>query len=177
MRRSVSASVGPADRSMAGTPSRPRKAPEPSRSTGPSSSDAVVMSIPSLPKDFGKSKVEGRRRNKDPRCAGFGLIHPSAFSLYSSLLRGIHRLGLLGDHVPAKRGIDRRAAVAAHPAAAVVVRQQRADAPAHGIDIVIDLQPIHPVPDEFGRPAAFGADDRLVGTPTFEDDDSERLIP
>ena len=51
----------------------------------------------------------------------------------------VNLLGLLRDAVPAERRIDRGPAIAAHPAAVLVIGQQRAQAPRHRIDRVIHL--------------------------------------
>src|SRR5947209_10899113 len=74
---------------------------------------------------------------------------------------GVDLLGLFGDAVPAEHGIHRGAAIAAHPATAIVVRQERAETPGDGIRRVVDLQAVDSMPDELGRTAALGADDRL----------------
>jgi hypothetical protein len=89
---------------------------------------------------------------------------------------GVHGFGLLGDAIPAKGGIDGGPAVAAHPAAASEIRQQRASPPGDRVGRVIYLQTVDAMPNELGGTAALGADDRFVGRPAFQNDDAERLI-
>src|SRR4051812_1392748 len=96
-------------------------------------------------------------------------IHRSSFIVHRSSLpsgyAAIDGLGLLGDHVPAEGRIHCGPPVAAHPAAAVMICKERTDTPTNTVRVVIDLQAIDPVPDELGRPAAFGTDNGLEGTP------------
>src|SRR6185437_8353854 len=89
---------------------------------------------------------------------------------------GVDDFGLLGDTVPAESGIDSRSTVATHPATAAVVGQQRTQSPGDRVRCVVHLQAVDAVADELGRSTALGTDDRFVGRPAFEDDDTEWLI-